>query len=124
MLYVVTNNSSHLQCNSNTSNTSGTFTWNTIQTASKSLTSKNIASEKQELVRIFPNPAQDFIHISLTEHLAEKISIFIYDEKGAIVMHQTSIENNFTLDTSPLSGLYIIKITSSTLNHLQKLIIN
>ena len=70
----------------------------------------------QSKIRIYPNPAKDFIIISSDEKLK---SAAIYDNLGRLI----KMENSDKLDISGLAkGSYLIKIKTKSGETIQKLI--
>jgi hypothetical protein len=62
------------------------------------------------VVRVYPNPTSDYIHI---EGLETGTSIELYDLSGKLVKNEKLKNNNAVLDVQSLpAGLYTLKITS------------
>ena len=79
-------------------------------------------NEKLVTVKAYPNPATDFIHISLPKVL--NTTAYVYDLTGKEVLHQ-SINNSdkFRLDVSNLStGHYVIKLQAGDIRYSAKFI--
>lgn len=117
-------NSNVLQANFSSTNVNTGYLWATVTSASKNFSSKTEIDEQQELVQIYPNPATDFINISLKNYDGSELSILIYDNKGTIVKNLKFMGEQINLDVSELNGLHMIKLVSESINHVQKLIIN
>ncbi len=63
-----------------------------------------------ENVNIYPNPATDFVNISLG-NLPENLKLFVYDINGKQVMYKVMNGGNYLLDVSSLAhGVYGIVI--------------
>ena len=65
-------------------------------------------------LKIYPNPAQDLIHINLASFIGEDVSIQILDARGVLMMEKDLMQLNegvqtFELDEY-LSGLYLMTI--------------
>lgn len=77
-----------------------------------------IESEGQPIeVRIYPNPANELLHISIPTVRATPISISIFDINGRICLTQsvTSFSGQTTMDVSRLpAGSYILKTNTRT----------
>ncbi len=79
---------------------------------------------------LFPNPADDFVNITFSFTASEKIKIRIFDLSGKTLLTQTfKPENRGTtsamLNLSSLpTGMYIVRIETSTSSSAQKLIIS
>lgn len=63
---------------------------------------------------IFPNPASEFITLSLNETPGKTLQVEVLDASGRLVMHNTyNPEKQITLQTNTLSGgLYIVRINT------------
>lgn len=65
-----------------------------------------------ELIKVYPNPAKDYVHIELPKELTQNASVTISDVQGKVLATQT-LENTATskLDISQYaSGIYIINL--------------
>jgi hypothetical protein len=81
-----------------------------------------IGNEFSEKMRIYPNPAADYIVVE-TSNQSNNNSIQISDITGKSVM-QFSTTGSETLDISQLqSGTYMMRIISGNANHVEKIII-
>jgi hypothetical protein len=81
-----------------------------------------IGNEFSEKMRIYPNPATDYIVVE-TSNQSNNNSIQISDITGKSVM-QFSTTGSETLDISQLqSGTYMMRIISGNANHVEKIII-
>lgn len=73
----------------------------------------------KELIKIYPNPANQILTIDLHELATEK-TIEIYDEFGKLVLSKTTVEPLLKLDVSTFhSGIYLVKVILK--NHLYAL---
>lgn len=80
-------------------------------------------------LQAIPNPATDFTVVKFQSNISESMNIKIQDVAGRVVSDKTYTsvygENEIKLTTETLSqGLYIINITSSSINQSVKLIKN
>ncbi|MFZ9848103.1 MAG: glycosyl hydrolase family 18 protein [Flavobacteriales bacterium] len=67
--------------------------------------------EAQKPIKLFPNPASDFINLDGTNLLGETVKV--YDISGQILLQQTITNNTVTMDISSLSsGLYFVQVSS------------
>ncbi|PCH65340.1 MAG: hypothetical protein COC01_09850, partial [Bacteroidetes bacterium] len=75
-------------------------------------TSINNISKIMETIKVYPNPAQDFINISFTDHDVKQVSL--YNLVGEKVYGTNSItENVVRINTSGLAnGVYLLKLES------------
>lgn len=72
--------------------------------------------EKKDIIKVFPNPAQNFLTISYPGNQLENTTVEIFNSLGQSVF-TTSIINNHQIDISELSnGLYFIHLKGSNLN--------
>jgi hypothetical protein len=75
------------------------------------------------LVSIYPNPANDFMTIAVTElvEVADATTIYIINALGEIVLTEKVTSSNTTLNTSNLtSGIYFVKIESKNSSAIKK----
>ena len=82
--------------------------------------STKIPETNAGFVKIFPNPADNFLHLSLSDEVFT--TIYIYDFLGKLV--KTTYTNNILtkLDISNLDrGIYNITVISDKINHFQRL---
>lgn len=84
---------------------------------------KSINGDLKSEIKVFPNPANDFIKISSTNGtLIEAISI--YELSGKLVLDKTMNEIQTIIHTENLSGLYFVKIQTSKGILVEKIVIN
>lgn len=83
------------------------------------LGNENFTSEK---IKIYPNPANDFIQISSAESISE---ITIYDIQGRLLLNKITNKKDIELNTQDLStGTYIIEFVMYNFEKItQKLVI-
>jgi hypothetical protein len=63
-------------------------------------------------VKIFPNPAQDFIEISTSKNI-QNMDLKIYDVLGKEIWNKTNQNFPLNIDTKDfISGIYFIKISN------------
>ncbi len=91
-------------------------------------TGVNDQIESENTVSISPNPAKDFVKISVDVNQAKNTEIKIYDVSGKLVYHKNVKMNNgsneFTLDLSSLkTGFYTVDILNEGSVKTRKLII-
>jgi len=71
----------------------------------------SIATEIFTGIKIFPNPAEEFLIIE--PNYADLFDISVYNLDGKLLLYVQKLQNNNTIDISALeSGLYLIKIES------------
>lgn len=82
---------------------------------------ENSSSQK---VSIYPNPAQDLIHIHLEEAILNQAHYRIYNILGQKVMEGNILSNNFAISTEQLaSGHYFMEVNTDMHSQTLKLII-
>ena len=82
----------------------------------------NIEEIENENIRIYPNPANDFINIGINDNHNGNFNISIYNSLG-IKVFETSNKNTINIEDLP-SGMYFINVTTEDLNKTKKIIIN
>jgi len=77
---------------------------------------------------LFPNPASEYIYLTLPRSQSEKLQIKVYDIKGEYILGKEvylSEPGSHKLDVSALSnGLYICKVEQGNLSISKKFIKN
>lgn len=81
-----------------------------------------IEEVENENIKIYPNPANDFINIEINDNHNGNFNISIYNSLGIKIM-ETSNENTINIEDLP-SGMYFINVTTENLNKTKKIIIN
>jgi endonuclease I len=84
---------------------------------SNTLSIKNINNDLQ--VKMYPNPANDFINI---EGLNNKANIEIFNAIGEKILEETRF-NNEKLNFNLASGIYLVKIVSENKSVIKKLVV-
>ncbi len=70
----------------------------------------NLLNGEEFRWEIFPNPANDFLNVVISDHINAK-EIFVYDAGGKKILMQTIKDNNFNINTQSFSkGFYFLKI--------------
>lgn len=76
----------------------------------------NSVEEKQTtnqgLIQLYPNPSSGEVYINLKDHLAEDLSVSVYNMNGQLLMQQEHVKANQTaINLSALpSALYIVQV--------------
>ena len=77
----------------------------------------DIISSTDELdcaINIFPNPVEDFVHLSLGDCLDKNLDLQLFDVSGFLILKKNISNQNsssLTINTHPLStGIYFLKI--------------
>lgn len=73
---------------------------------------------------IYPNPANDFVNISLSD-MNEGVSLQVFNSNGNLIGFETiSMNNTMKINTSDYpKGLYFVKVTASTKTYSGKFIV-
>lgn len=82
--------------------------------------------ENQELFRVYPNPTNGFLNIRINNYVG-KATIQIVDINGRLVSENKNEDFNIekTLNLNNLqSGIYVLKVTSDSMNFTQKIVKN
>ncbi len=73
------------------------------------------------VVSIYPNPANDFMTVSLAAESFNSTTIYIINALGEIVLTEKATSSNTTLNTSNLtSGIYFVKMESKNGSAIKK----
>jgi hypothetical protein len=78
-------------------------------------------------IRTFPNPADDYLNISIAGDYGDEINYFIYSLDGRLINNGKLINKQLNkLDLSKLSkGIYLLEINADNkLIHKDKLVLN
>jgi PQQ-dependent dehydrogenase (s-GDH family) len=66
---------------------------------------------KNSMVRIYPNPATNFLNVEAKKEMRKPLKVQLYDLAGKVVKETTSYQNKFSVDVTSLhSGVYIFKM--------------
>jgi len=106
-------------------NATGSYYSNSLSgVTNPSLNITGINSLNAEGITIFPNPADDYVVITLSGNEVIEGSISVTDTKGAIVLEDQISSARTTLDISQLQpGIYVICINTNLKNEISKLIV-
>jgi hypothetical protein len=75
-------------------------------------------------ISIYPNPADDYLVITISENDFSGAELTVIDTKGRNVLENRISTAKTTLDISPLqTGIYFIKIKTNSKNEISKLIV-
>ncbi len=109
------------------SGTDGTYTFNFECTKSApdpefQYTAENSVDEvtASSEIQVYPNPANNILHISSDGQL---ISAEVYNQTGKLLLKEKMLKGEHTIDISGLqSGMYFVKIQSSDVNKMLKIL--
>jgi len=78
---------------------------------------------KDELLRIYPNPAAEYVTIELKSKDITDDMISVYDLQGKLILQQPVLQSITDVNVSALAkGLYFIKLSTPEVNVIKKLI--
>ncbi|MFV0564428.1 MAG: T9SS type A sorting domain-containing protein [Flavobacteriaceae bacterium] len=94
-----------------------------------SLSTTEIANTKTTEIKLYPNPAKDYVNISLNNNNYNEVSVEVFNLNGQKVLSEQHTFNGttpFELSTSTLSsGVYVVNITNKSKKTItKKLIVN
>ncbi len=80
----------------------------------------------QNQVQVFPNPAESFFHINITEEYGEQVVLQLFDQSGRMILDQ-SVDAGFNtiyLDEKSLTkGMYMVHLIGDTMETTERLYI-
>jgi hypothetical protein len=88
-----------------------------------------VTSNKQQLgknksLKVFPNPASDFLHYELTDKISKITEIQLIDLSGKIIMNTKNVSNHGKLNISNISeGIYHIRLIGKDNSEYKKRIV-
>ena len=101
----------------------GLGTYASLADCLDSCAATSIEENKKDLVSIFPNPANDFIIISIQGEVKKGSILEIYDITGRVLHAETFKNPSFTFNVSHLhAGVYFVKISTGQYEITNKLI--
>jgi hypothetical protein len=85
----------------------------------------NIKNASLKMFTVYPNPASNFISISLINEV-KNVTTAIYDINGRqVYLKKSDLKGIVTINTENLSvGVYVLKINNELISYSQKIIIN
>lgn len=98
-----------------------------IQTspAGCSVTGLNELKNLSDFVYVYPNPANDLLHINITHLTVNDLQCEIYDQRGALVKHVSVLDFQNSVNISGLAnGIYMVKIYNADAVATKKIIVN
>jgi hypothetical protein len=76
-------------------------------------------------VKVYPNPASDYINISFAEPLDTKVNLFLLDAQGKLfkteVIEPATTETQLNFQDLP-SGVYLLKLVKGKLSNVYKVV--
>lgn len=71
--------------------------------------------DEQNVLEIYPNPAIDYVNINVPAHMSGDLMLQIYSADGKLVLQETMISNQLTLNREEIGkGIFIVKLLHST----------
>lgn len=84
------------------------------------LSTKNVIETSTRNIRIYPNPAQDFINILATDKME---SVRVLNYAGQLVYELEKVENNVQIPLDKLSnGVYVIRVATNNNTFVRKFV--
>jgi len=79
-------------------------------------------------IKVYPNPANDIFHVSVTSEVSQKMSILLYDQVGNMMLNKQVEEfdkqEEVTMDVAALNpGIYMLKVLSGSLIRSMKILV-
>jgi hypothetical protein len=88
------------------------------------VTSYGINEIETQLIKIYPNPASEFVYITINKSSNEIVEFNIYSITGVIVRSGIIDQNNQQINIEDLcNGIYLISTKSKKMTGIQKLVI-
>ena len=96
-----------------------------VETSSSFIINVNAVTEADfGNMKVYPNPASDYITISLENILGDDIQLSIIDVQGKIVTSGVINTNKHTINTTNLlNGTYMLRLSSNEASFLKKIVI-
>ena len=68
-------------------------------------------NSEQHSISIFPNPAHDYLRLTIADEILKNASLFIYDSKGIVAKRMIINTATINIDISELQrGVYLLKL--------------
>lgn len=94
-------------------------------TAGCSVTGVNELRNLSDFVVVYPNPANDFLHINITHLTVNDLKCEIYNQQGALVKQVSQLDFQNSINISGLAnGIYMVKIYNANAITAKKVIVN
>jgi hypothetical protein len=88
------------------------------------LTSDRELRSKNPIISFYPNPANDFVILEITDDKSYPVEIQIYSLLGKRLKSETAVQNQHEMNISDLkTGVYLVSINTKNRSENQKLII-
>lgn len=85
---------------------------------------RSVMFDESSSVLITPNPASNFVNITLVKTVAAQSEIYLFDINGILLSQYNTQGNNLQINTSSLAkGIYLLKVSTENKVSTQKLII-
>jgi hypothetical protein len=73
---------------------------------------------------VYPNPAKEYIKIEIGQELIGVANVVLFDMHGRVVMEEAISEGITSLNVDGMKrGVYLVKITSTTIHKTVKIIL-
>ena len=82
---------------------------------------KDLYTNFSNYVFVYPNPANDVLHINITQFTPKNLTCEIYNTTGQLVktIKQLAFQNTFNL-SDLANGMYVVKVYNSEVNAIKK----
>ena len=102
------------------------FDYHIYKNTSGTLLKTNDIDAQKDIIKIYPNPAHDYINISFGEKPIRPFVVNIHDGLGKTIYSKVLMTANLvTIDTKSISkGMYFVTITIDEKRQTQKIIVN
>ena len=85
---------------------------------------KELYSNFGDFLFVYPNPANDVLHINVTQFTPQNLNCEIYNANGQLVKTIKQLEFQNTVNLSDLAnGMYVVKVYNSEVNAIKKITI-
>ncbi|MES2763908.1 MAG: M43 family zinc metalloprotease [Bacteroidota bacterium] len=83
---------------------------------------KELYSNFSEYVYVYPNPANEILHVNITQFTPQHLKCEIYNSNGQLVRVVKQLDFQNTINLSDLSnGMYVVKVYNSEVNAVKKI---
>ena len=88
------------------------------------ISSNNSMEYYDKRIKVYPNPANEYVNISIEEEIYGKKTVQIFDISGKLVLSDSFMDNHYQITTNNfIKGIYFMKINSTEFSYVGKIII-
>jgi hypothetical protein len=85
---------------------------------------KELYTNFNDYIFVYPNPANDVLHINVTKFTPQNLNCEIYNSNGQLVKALKRLDFQNTINLSELAnGMYVVKVYNSEVNAIKKITI-